>query len=128
MSLRRSFACASRRRELHCPNSCARPSPRSSIVRRRDSRPLTISARACLANTVAAETTSAVGARPFWARSLVPSIVVDAGPLIALFDRDDRHHEQAVTFIRECLSPLTTNLPVLTEATFLLRFSVEAQR
>ena len=58
----------------------------------------------------------------------MPSIVVDAGPLIALFDRDDRHHEQAVTFIRECLSPLTTNLPVLTEATFLLRFSVEAQR
>jgi predicted nucleic acid-binding protein len=58
----------------------------------------------------------------------VPSIIVDAGPLIALFDRDDRHHGPAVAFIRACRSPLITNLPVLTEATFLLRFSVEAQR
>jgi uncharacterized protein len=58
----------------------------------------------------------------------VPSIVVDAGPLIALFDRDDRHHRRAVEFVRACRSRLVTNLPVLTEATFLLRFSVEAQR
>jgi len=58
----------------------------------------------------------------------VPSIVVDAGPLIALFDRDDSHHRRAVEFVRTCRSRLVTNLPVLTEATFLLRFSVEAQR
>jgi predicted nucleic acid-binding protein len=58
----------------------------------------------------------------------VPSIVVDAGPLIALFDRDDRHHRRAVEFVRNRRSRLITNLPVLTEATFLLRFSVEAQR
>lgn len=58
----------------------------------------------------------------------MPSIVVDAGPLIALFDRDDRHHRQAVEFVRTCRSRLITNLPVLTEATFLLRFSVDAQK
>jgi predicted nucleic acid-binding protein len=58
----------------------------------------------------------------------VPSIVVDAGPLIALFDRDDRHHRRAVEFVRDRRARLITNLPVLTEATFLLRFSVEAQR
>ena len=58
----------------------------------------------------------------------MPSIVVDAGPLIALFDRDDNHHRRAVEFVRTCQSRLVTNLPVLTEATFLLRFSVEAQR
>jgi len=58
----------------------------------------------------------------------VPSIVVDAGPLIALFDRDDRHHRRAVEFVRDGRARLITNLPVLTEATFLLRFSVEAQR
>jgi uncharacterized protein len=58
----------------------------------------------------------------------VPSILVDAGPLIALFDRDDRHHRRAVEFVRVCRSRLITNIPVLTEATFLLRFSVEAQR
>lgn len=58
----------------------------------------------------------------------MPSIVVDAGPLIALFDRDDRHHRQAVEFVRTCRSRLITNLPVLTEATCLLRFSVDAQK
>lgn len=56
------------------------------------------------------------------------SIVVDAGPLIALFDRDDRHHRRAVEFVRRRRERLVTNLPVLTEATFVLRFSVEAQR
>jgi predicted nucleic acid-binding protein len=58
----------------------------------------------------------------------VPNIVVDAGPLIALFDRDDRHHRRAVEFIKNHRSRLITNLPVLTEATFVLRFSVDAQR
>src|SRR5262249_1662193 len=57
----------------------------------------------------------------------VPSIVVDAGPLIALFDRDDRHHTRAVDFIAACRSPLVSNMPVLTEATYLLRFSIAAQ-
>jgi predicted nucleic acid-binding protein len=58
----------------------------------------------------------------------VPSIVVDAGPLIALFDGGDRFHDRAVKFIATCRSRLVTNLPVLTEATFLLRFSHAAQR
>jgi predicted nucleic acid-binding protein len=58
----------------------------------------------------------------------VPSIVVDAGPLVALFDRDDGHHRRAIEFIRTRALRLITNLPVLTEATFLLRFSVAAQR
>jgi predicted nucleic acid-binding protein len=58
----------------------------------------------------------------------VPSIVVDAGPLIALFDRNDRHHRRATEFVRTCRSRLVTNLPALTEAAFMLRFSVEAQR
>ena len=31
-------------------------------------------------------------------------------------------------FVRTCRSRLITNLPVLTEATFLLRFSVDAQK
>jgi predicted nucleic acid-binding protein len=58
----------------------------------------------------------------------VPSIVVDAGPLIALFDRDDSHHRKAVEFVRGRRDRLITNLPVVTEAVFVLRFSVEAQR
>jgi uncharacterized protein len=58
----------------------------------------------------------------------VANIVVDAGPLIALFDSDDRHHRRAIEFVRRQHDRLVTNLPVLTEAAFLLRFSVEAQR
>ena len=56
------------------------------------------------------------------------SIVVDAGPLIALFDHDDRYHRQAVDFVRNHRARLITNLPALTEAAFVLRFSVAAQR
>ena len=57
----------------------------------------------------------------------MPSIVVDAGPLIALFDRDDRYHRRAVEFLRMQRDRLITNLPVLTEAIFVLRFSLDAQ-
>ncbi len=42
------------------------------------------------------------------------NIVVDAGPMIALFDRDDTHHEQAGEFLRragECRL-ITTSLVI----------------
>ena len=58
----------------------------------------------------------------------MPSIVADAGPLIALFDRNDRHHRRAVDFVTSCKERLVTNIPVLTEATHLLDFSAAAQR
>jgi predicted nucleic acid-binding protein len=58
----------------------------------------------------------------------VPSIIVDAGPLIALFDRDDGYHRRAVEFVRNHGIGLITNVPVLTEAAFLLRFSTAARR
>jgi uncharacterized protein len=44
----------------------------------------------------------------------VRNIVVDAGPMIALFDRDDAHHSQAVEFLRgagECRL-ITTSLVI----------------
>jgi uncharacterized protein len=72
--------------------------------------------------------TSAPTARLPSTRSSGPSIIVDAGPLIALFDRDDRHHRRAVEFVRGNSARLVSNLPVLTEASFVLRFSVDAQR
>jgi len=61
-------------------------------------------------------------------KSSAQSVAVDAGPLIALFDGDDRYHRRAVEFVRNARLQLITNLPVLTEAVFLLRFSIEAQR
>ena len=72
--------------------------------------------------------TSAATARPSLRSGSGASIIVDAGPLIALFDRDDRHHFRAIEFVRNCQTRLLTNLPALTEAAFVLRFSIEAQR
>lgn len=55
-------------------------------------------------------------------------IVCDSGPLIALFDRTDRHHARAVEFVRGLTAPLVTNLPVITEVVFMLDFAAAAQR
>ena len=55
-------------------------------------------------------------------------IVLDAGPLIALFDGSDRYHRNAVEFVRELRAPLVTNVIVLAEACWVLDFSTQAQR
>ncbi|HWS11744.1 MAG TPA: PIN domain-containing protein [Rhodocyclaceae bacterium] len=48
------------------------------------------------------------------------STLVDSGPLIALFDRDDRFHAHVVAFLRENPCRLHTTWPVLTEVCALL--------
>jgi predicted nucleic acid-binding protein len=58
----------------------------------------------------------------------VRSIVVDSGPLIALFDASDRYHDRAVQFVRDLSDALVTNLPVITEVVYMLDFSAQAQR
>jgi hypothetical protein len=57
----------------------------------------------------------------------VPSIAVDAGPLIALFDGSDRRHADAVTFVQSLTRSLVTNWVVLAEVAALLpwRFQVD---
>ncbi|WP_176722267.1 type II toxin-antitoxin system VapC family toxin [Candidatus Thiosymbion oneisti] len=56
------------------------------------------------------------------------SIVVDSGPLIALFDGSDRYHAQAVAFVRDLRRRLVTNLPVITEVVYMLDFAPQAQQ
>lgn len=46
--------------------------------------------------------------------------LVDSGPLIALFDRDDRHHERVSDFLRARRLKLVTTWPVLAEVSALL--------
>lgn len=58
----------------------------------------------------------------------MPSIVVDSGPLIALFDGSDQFHAHSVGFMRELRGPLVTNLPVIAEVVYMLDFSPQAQR
>ena len=48
-------------------------------------------------------------------------ILVDAGPLVALFDADDQHHERCRRILKTLDEKLITTSPVLTEALHLLR-------
>jgi len=54
-------------------------------------------------------------------------ILVDAGPLVALVDADDRYHEQCVSTLKSLQEPLATVWPPLTEAMYLLNDLPAAQ-
>jgi len=54
-------------------------------------------------------------------------ILVDSGPLIALFDGGDKYHQAAVAFIKENKSQLITTLASVTETLHLLDYSCAAQ-
>ena len=54
-------------------------------------------------------------------------ILLDSGPLIALFDSDDRYHDESVSFIKLNRGPLVTTIANITEAVYVLDFSKLAQ-
>jgi predicted nucleic acid-binding protein len=47
-------------------------------------------------------------------------ILTDAGPLIAIVDRGERHHRACVDCLAELTGPMLTTWPAFTEATYLL--------
>ena len=55
------------------------------------------------------------------------AIVVDSGPLVALFDHNDHYHAKALAFIRKQRCHLLSVMPVVTETMYLLDFSLRAQ-
>ncbi len=55
------------------------------------------------------------------------STLVDAGPLIALFDKSDQFHRTAVEFLKGFRGVLLTTWPVITETSHMLSFSTKAQ-
>lgn len=55
------------------------------------------------------------------------AVVIDSGPCIALFDRDDDYHETAVEFIQRQRAPMLSSLAVITEVMYVLDFSLQAQ-
>ena len=55
------------------------------------------------------------------------SILVDAAPLIALFDRDDAHHAAMRGLHQDTAGRLITTWPVVTETSHMLDFEPRAQ-
>lgn len=53
--------------------------------------------------------------------------LLDTGILVALFDKDDIYHMKSVNFIKNNRSLLVTTLANVTEAMYLLSFSIQAQ-
>jgi predicted nucleic acid-binding protein len=54
-------------------------------------------------------------------------ILIDSGPLIALFDADDNHHREVRDFLRQRQYCFISTLAVYTEVSHMLDFSVKAQ-
>ena len=54
-------------------------------------------------------------------------ILIDSGPLIALFDRNDKYHLASIKFIKDNNSELVTTLASVTETLHLLDFNRNAQ-
>ena len=59
---------------------------------------------------------------------MLNTILIDAGPIIALFDAGDRHHKKALTFLKKNTYRLISTLAVITEVSHMLDFSSKAQR
>ena len=55
-------------------------------------------------------------------------VLVDSGPLVALFDRDDAFHGRVVGFVQGFRGIFVTTLPVVTEVSHLLDFHGGVQR
>jgi uncharacterized protein len=54
-------------------------------------------------------------------------VIIDSGPLVALFNKDDSYHNQSIDFIKNFRGQLFTNLAVITEVFYLLDYSVRDQ-
>jgi len=55
-------------------------------------------------------------------------IVVDSGPLIALFDADDAYHGRALEFVRQSRAKLISTMAAVTEAMYVLEESLPARK
>jgi len=58
---------------------------------------------------------------------MLNTILIDSGPLIALFDKDDNFHDKILDFIKDKKFKFVTTLAVLTEVSHMLDFNVKVQ-
>ena len=59
---------------------------------------------------------------------MLNSILIDAGPLIALFDSSERHHRPIKAFLKEHPYSYVSTIAVFTEVSHMLDFHPGAQR
>lgn len=55
------------------------------------------------------------------------SALIDAGPIIALFDKDDQYHDAVIGFMQGFQGRLISTWPVLTEVSYMLDFNKQTQ-
>lgn len=53
--------------------------------------------------------------------------LIDAGPIIALFDNSDQYHKRVLSFMKSFEGKLISTWPVLTEVCYMLDFNKETQ-
>jgi len=53
--------------------------------------------------------------------------IIDSGPLIALFDKDDKYHLKLLDFMKSFNGELITTWSVVTEVTHMLSFNISVQ-
>ncbi|MCI0518171.1 MAG: PIN domain-containing protein [Woeseiaceae bacterium] len=58
---------------------------------------------------------------------MLHGLLVDAGPLIAILNRRDRHHDRCLAVLRGTDAPMLSTWMAVTEAMYLLDFSMAAQ-
>ena len=61
-------------------------------------------------------------------KTKMPTVLVDAGPLVALIDRSDPWHQRCAAVLATFRDPLGTVWPAFTEAMYLLRADSRDQR
>lgn len=58
---------------------------------------------------------------------MTAGLLVDAGPLVAILNRRDRHHRACIEVLKGVRQPLLSTWMPVTEAMYLLDFSIAAQ-
>lgn len=53
--------------------------------------------------------------------------LIDAGPLIALFNKNDKYHNKIKQFLKDYSGVLLTTWPVITEVSHMLDFNIQTQ-
>ena len=58
---------------------------------------------------------------------MLNTVLIDTGPLIALFDKDDKYHLSVIDFIKDGNYRFVSTIAVLTEVMYMLDFNTAVQ-